>query len=76
MSKQLRTPLKNVRGLGSARGGTHHFTVQRITAIALVPLSFWFVWLLYVPTERTTSMGLSFRMVSSGWRTGTLRPLA
>ena len=42
---QLRTPLKQVRGLGSARGGTHHFIVQRITAVALVPLSLWFVWL-------------------------------
>ncbi|UXI66692.1 succinate dehydrogenase, hydrophobic membrane anchor protein [Tahibacter amnicola] len=42
---RLRTPLKNVRGLGSARGGTHHFIVQRITALALVPLSIWFVWL-------------------------------
>lgn len=45
MSKHLRTPLKTVRGLGSARGGTHHFTIQRITAVALVPLSCWFVWL-------------------------------
>jgi succinate dehydrogenase / fumarate reductase membrane anchor subunit len=42
---QLRTPLKTVRGLGSARGGTHHFIVQRITAVALVPLSLWFVWI-------------------------------
>lgn len=45
MSKHLRTPLKTVRGLGAARGGTHHFTIQRITAVALVPLSCWFVWL-------------------------------
>jgi succinate dehydrogenase / fumarate reductase, membrane anchor subunit len=42
---QLRTPLKQVRGLGSSRGGTHHFIVQRITAVALVPLSLWFVWI-------------------------------
>jgi len=42
--KHLRTPLKNVRGLGTARSGTHHFTVQRITAVALVPLALWFVW--------------------------------
>lgn len=42
---QLRTPLKTVRGLGSARGGTHHFIVQRITAVALVPLALWFVWI-------------------------------
>ena len=42
---QLRTPLKTVRGLGSAPGGTHHFIVQRITAVALVPLALWFVWI-------------------------------
>lgn len=45
MSRDLRTPLKNVRGLGSARGGTHHFSAQRLTAVALVPLSLWFVWI-------------------------------
>ena len=45
MSANLRTPLKQVRGLGSARGGTGHFIVQRITAVALTVLSIWFVWL-------------------------------
>ncbi|MEO8670533.1 MAG: succinate dehydrogenase, hydrophobic membrane anchor protein [Tahibacter sp.] len=45
MNAGLRTPLKDVRGLGSARAGTRHFIVQRTTAIALVPLSLWFVWL-------------------------------
>jgi succinate dehydrogenase / fumarate reductase membrane anchor subunit len=45
MSKQLRTPLKNALGLGSARHGVHHFVVQRVTALALALLGFWFVWL-------------------------------
>lgn len=45
MSRHLRTPLKNVRGLGAARGGTHHFSIQRVTAVALVPLSLWFFWI-------------------------------
>ena len=38
MSKNnnLRNPLKTARGLGSAKDGTHHFIVQRITAVALV----------------------------------------
>ncbi|MCB1598976.1 MAG: succinate dehydrogenase, hydrophobic membrane anchor protein [Lysobacterales bacterium] len=40
----FRTPLKNVRGLGSAREGTGHWWGQRVTAIALAPLSLWFVW--------------------------------
>ncbi len=42
----LRTPLARVRGLGSAKEGTHHWWMQRLTAIALVPLTFYFLWLL------------------------------
>jgi succinate dehydrogenase / fumarate reductase membrane anchor subunit len=37
----LRTPLSNVKGHGSAKEGTHHFWVQRLTALALVPLVLW-----------------------------------
>ncbi|CAG1020370.1 succinate dehydrogenase / fumarate reductase, membrane anchor subunit [Patescibacteria group bacterium] len=37
---QYRTPLSRVRGLGSAQSGTHHWWMQRVTAVALVPLSF------------------------------------
>ena len=40
---KLRTPLSNVRGLGSAKEGTHHWWMQRLTAIALIPLSLWFI---------------------------------
>jgi succinate dehydrogenase / fumarate reductase, membrane anchor subunit len=39
----LRTPLAQVKGLGSAKDGTSHFIHQRVTAIALIPLSLWFV---------------------------------
>lgn len=38
-----RTPLARVRGLGSAKSGTQHWWLQRLTAVALVPLSLWFV---------------------------------
>ena len=38
----LRSPLGKVRGLGSAKEGTKHWWYQRLTAIALVPLSLWF----------------------------------
>ncbi len=44
MNHRYRTPLKNVRGLGSAKEGTHHFLVQRLTAIALVFLACWFLY--------------------------------
>ena len=40
----LRNPLANAKGLGSAKSGSHHFIVQRLTAIALVPLSIWFLF--------------------------------
>src|SRR5690554_5048383 len=39
----LRTPLARVRHLGSAKDGTHHWWLQRVTALALVPLLLWFV---------------------------------
>ena len=39
----LRSPLGRVRGLGSAKDGTAHWWAQRVTAVALVPLTVWFV---------------------------------
>lgn len=38
----LRSPIARVRGLGSARDGTHHWWLQRVTAVALIPLVVWF----------------------------------
>ena len=37
-----RSPIARVRGLGAAKEGVQHWWVQRLTAIALVPLSVWF----------------------------------
>jgi succinate dehydrogenase / fumarate reductase membrane anchor subunit len=34
----LATPLKKVRGLGAAKSGTEHWWLQRVTAIANIPL--------------------------------------
>ncbi len=39
----IRTPLAHVRGLGAAKDGTHHWWMQRVTSIALVPLVLWFI---------------------------------
>ena len=39
----LRTPLARVRGLGTAKEGTHHWWMQRVTSVALIPLVLWFV---------------------------------
>jgi succinate dehydrogenase / fumarate reductase membrane anchor subunit len=40
----LRSPLSQARGLGSAKDGVHHWWMQRLTAMALIPLSLWFVF--------------------------------
>lgn len=37
----LQTPLGKVLGLGSAGNGVHHWWLQRLTAVALVPLAVW-----------------------------------
>ena len=41
--RSMRTPMARVRGLGAAKDGVHHWWMQRLTAIALVPLTLWFV---------------------------------
>ncbi len=38
----MRSPLSNARGLGSAGEGLAHWWMQRVTSVALVPLSLWF----------------------------------
>jgi succinate dehydrogenase / fumarate reductase, membrane anchor subunit len=40
----MRTDLGKVRGLGSAHDGTHHFWLQRVTAMANVPLVIFMLW--------------------------------
>ena len=42
----FRTPLSRVRGLGAAREGTEHFWRQRLTAVANVPLTLFFIGLI------------------------------
>ncbi len=42
----MRTPLKNVRALGSAKEGADHFWQQRLTAVANIVLGFVLVWLI------------------------------
>ena len=39
----MRTPLSRVRGHGSAKSGTDHFWVQRLTAVANIPLAIFFI---------------------------------
>jgi succinate dehydrogenase / fumarate reductase, membrane anchor subunit len=39
----LRSPVARARGLGSAKEGVSHWWIQRLTAIALIPLGIWLV---------------------------------
>ncbi len=46
----LVTPLNRVLGLGTAKGAAEHWWMQRLTAVALLPLGLWFaVSLLLLP---------------------------
>jgi succinate dehydrogenase / fumarate reductase membrane anchor subunit len=40
---RMRSPVGRAIGLGSAKEGVEHWWLQRVTAVALVPLSLWFV---------------------------------
>ena len=38
-NKSLRSAIGRVRGLGSAKNGTHHWWMQRVTALVMIPFS-------------------------------------
>jgi succinate dehydrogenase / fumarate reductase membrane anchor subunit len=40
----LRTPLARARGHGSAKEGFGHWLLLRLTAVAMIPLSIWFIY--------------------------------
>jgi succinate dehydrogenase / fumarate reductase, membrane anchor subunit len=64
----LRSPLGRVLGSGAAGQGVHHWWQQRLTSLALVPLSIWFVVsLLALPS-------LDYATVA-GWMHGSLTAL-
>ena len=80
----MRTPLARVRGLGAAHDGTGHFWVQRLTAVANVPLVLFLIGLLIAPVFATiirffppvvtgvviTTIGLTLLPVAAGWAMG------
>ena len=75
----LMTPLNRVLGLGTARGAAEHWWVQRMTAVALVPLGLWLAYeLLTLPAfdyasvaawvrEPVTSILLVLLVVAAGY---------
>ncbi len=61
----LRTPLGTVLGHGTAKSGVHHWWVQRVSAVALVPLTIWLLcWLLRLPLANHAAVAL---WMSAGW---------
>lgn len=40
----LRSPLGRVLGLGSAKDGTGQWLAERVTSVALIPLTLWFLF--------------------------------
>jgi succinate dehydrogenase / fumarate reductase membrane anchor subunit len=57
-SRSRRSDLGRVRGLGSAKEGVQHWWAQRVTAIALIPLSLWFVagLVFLIDVDRATAL--------------------
>lgn len=54
-SSTMKTPMKRVRGLGSARSGTEHFWLQRLTALANIPLTIGFLCVVYAALGKDTA---------------------
>ena len=44
--KSAETPLHKVQGLGASHSGTGHFWHERVTSVALIPLSLWFLYVM------------------------------
>ena len=75
----MRSELGKVRGLGSAHNGTAHFWMQRVTALANLPLVIYMVYFIvaHVGASRTDvvaslknpfcAIGLSLAMISICW---------
>jgi succinate dehydrogenase / fumarate reductase, membrane anchor subunit len=61
----LRTPLGSALGHGAAKSGVHHWWMQRVTAVALVPLTVWFLCsLLRLPLADHAAVSL---WMAAGW---------
>lgn len=62
-----RTPISKARGLGSAKQGSHHWWAQRVTAVALVPLTLWLaIAIVMIPGADYASV---VNWISSPWNT-------
>ena len=61
-NKPMRSALKNVRGLGAAKEGVQHWWLQRVTAMAMIPLLLvMLVCLLKLATGDHAAVAAAFR---------------
>jgi len=58
MKDAFRTPLARARNLGSAHSGTMHFWRQRLTSVALIPLTIAFVFIVIALLGRNHAAAL------------------
>ena len=75
----MRTELGKVRGLGAAHDGTSHFWMQRVTAVANVPLVLFLIWFIFTHVGATrvdivtsiknpfTALALALGVISICW---------
>jgi succinate dehydrogenase / fumarate reductase membrane anchor subunit len=50
--QHTRSPLARAIGLGSAKSGVEHWWAERVSAVALIPLTLWFVASMIAHTGR------------------------
>lgn len=66
---KFRTPLKVVKGYGSAKSGTEHFINQRFTGIALIPLVFLFMCFLMTMVTASSYTDIADKLANPFWAT-------
>ena len=57
---RFRHPLARARGMGSAKEGTHHWYLQRATAVLLVFLCCWLAWVIVAVAGQDHAAVLAF----------------
>jgi succinate dehydrogenase / fumarate reductase membrane anchor subunit len=66
-TERTRSPLARAAGLGSAKAGVEHWWRQRLSAVALVPLTVWFV--AAIITHRTSDYAIAIAWLKTPFAT-------
>ena len=65
----MRSPLGRALGLGSAKDGVEQWWLERVTAIALVPLTLWFVASIVVHMNSDYATAIAWLLAALFWHT-------